>query len=241
MNKEHGQSIRALIVSDNHIMRSGLRRILESQSNILVLGDVTVGSSSTVDALIRHHPDIILIDLDPHSVDVLDFIRNVQKTSKDSVILVLSDLGDDDLTPKALSLGARGVVLKVQPPSVLIAAIQGACRGDDYHSESGNPEPEKTTIRGSEPVQKRIQIQDMAKINSLTTREREIIRLIALGLKNKDVASRLHISDITVRHHLTSIFTKLEVSDRQKLLILAHRYGIVELTSSPDAAANYRP
>jgi DNA-binding NarL/FixJ family response regulator len=73
------------------------------------------------------------------------------------------------------------------------------------------------------------------KIDSLTTREREIIRLIAAGLKNKEVASRLRISDITVRHHLTSIFSKLDVSNRQKLLILAHEHGLVELTLSQNA------
>jgi DNA-binding NarL/FixJ family response regulator len=69
-----------------------------------------------------------------------------------------------------------------------------------------------------------------------TTREREIIRLIALGLKNKDIANRLSISDITVRHHLTSIFCKLEVADRQNLLILAHRYGLAELILSAESA-----
>lgn len=76
----------------------------------------------------------------------------------------------------------------------------------------------------------------MAKIHSLTARERDIIRLLGQGLKNKDIANQLSISDITVRHHLTSIFCKLEVEDRQKLLILAHRYGLVELGLSTESA-----
>ena len=76
----------------------------------------------------------------------------------------------------------------------------------------------------------------MAKIHSLTARERDIIRLLGQGLKNKDIANQLSISDITVRHHLTSIFCKLEVDDRQKLLILAHRYGLVELGLSTESA-----
>ncbi len=78
--------------------------------------------------------------------------------------------------------------------------------------------------------------KDLNKINSLTAREREIIWLIGLGLKNKDIANRLSISDITVRHHLTSIFCKLEVEDRQKLLILAHRYGLADLSMSSESA-----
>ena len=76
----------------------------------------------------------------------------------------------------------------------------------------------------------------MLKFDSLTTRELEIIRLIALGLKNKEIAQRLSISDITVRHHLTSIFCKLEVTDRQKLLILVHRYGFADLTLNAGSA-----
>jgi DNA-binding NarL/FixJ family response regulator len=78
--------------------------------------------------------------------------------------------------------------------------------------------------------------QDMLRMSNLTAREREIIRLISSGLKNKDIAARLSISDITVRHHLTSIFRKLEVSDRQKLLIVAYRFGLAELTPTAEPA-----
>jgi DNA-binding NarL/FixJ family response regulator len=74
------------------------------------------------------------------------------------------------------------------------------------------------------------------EIDSLTMREREIIRLVGLGLKNKDIANRLAISDITVRHHLSSIFGKLEVADRQKLLIVAHQYGLAELSLSVESS-----
>src|SRR4029077_3673325 len=78
--------------------------------------------------------------------------------------------------------------------------------------------------------------EDTRKIQSLTTRELEVIRLITLGLKNKDIANRLSISDITVRHHLTSIFCTLQVADRQNLLILAHRYGLADLTLHAESA-----
>jgi DNA-binding NarL/FixJ family response regulator len=74
------------------------------------------------------------------------------------------------------------------------------------------------------------------KLNSLTTREREIIQLIGLGLKNKDIAHRLSISDITVRHHLTSIFCKLGISDRQNLLIMAYRHGLLDLSLQGQSA-----
>jgi DNA-binding NarL/FixJ family response regulator len=122
-------------------------------------------------------------------------------------------------------------VLKNQPPTVLIAAIQSLGESGKQHDE--------IKLLGKEPASQSDSAKKFPlaseKFNSLTTREREIIRLIAMGLKNKEVASRLHISDITVRHHLTSIFNKLDVSDRQKLLILAHAHGIVDLTLAPAA------
>jgi DNA-binding NarL/FixJ family response regulator len=148
---------------------------------------------------------------------------------------VLSDFSDHELARKALAMGASGIVLKMQPPSVLIAAIGELCpkHGDDSAPTSG-------TIRDHRHPNGRLSItrsneaKDRTKISTLTTREREIIWLIGLGLKNKDIAHRLSISDITVRHHLTSIFCKLEIEDRQKLLILAHRYGLADLSGSSE-------
>ena len=147
-------------------------------------------------------------------------------------ILVLSDLADHGLTQKALALGAAGIVLKMQPPAVLIAAIRELCPAyrDDL---AGRTVTGTTVVRPPESAKTDEAIRRLAghnKVDSLTVREREIIRLIGLGLKNKDIAKRLAITDITVRHHLTSIFRKLEVPDRQKLLIFAHRYGLAELT-----------
>jgi DNA-binding NarL/FixJ family response regulator len=236
MSNQDIHLIRVLIVSDSHIMRSGLRRILESHAGIRVLGDVSVEMASAVEIL-RQHPDLVLIDLDPRGADALGFIETTQKTSKVSAVLVLSDLADHELARKALALGAAGVVLKIQPPTVLIAAIQDLC---PPYSLGSMPKSLATEAKQSKN-QKSLNTytadaEGTRKIQSLTTRELEVIRLIALGLKNKDIANRLSISDITVRHHLTSIFCKLEVSDRQKLLILAHRSGLADLTLRAESA-----
>ena len=237
MSNQDIHLIRVLIVSDSHIMRSGLRRILESQASIRVLGDVSVEMASTADTMLHQHPELVLIDLDPRGNDALGFIGTIQKTSKVSAVLVLSDLADHELARKALALGAAGVVLKIQPPTVLIAAIQDLC--PPYTLESI---PKSLAAEAKQSKNQKLlhpyaaDAEDTRKIQSLTTRELEVIRLIALGLKNKDIANRLSISDITVRHHLTNIFCKLEVTDRQKLLILAHRYGLAELTLCAESA-----
>ena len=231
MRDQDSQLIRVLIVSDNPNMRAGLRRILGTQAGIQILGDVSVAGAGTIGTTLRRHPDLVLVDLNPRGNDALGFIGTIQKTFKNPAVLVLGDLADHELCRKALALGAAGVVLKVQPPAILIAAIHDLCPRYSYEAVPKSLATE--TKRNKNTTASKTHTADTEvtiKIDRLTSREREIIYLIGLGLKNKDIANRLSISDITVRHHLTSIFCKLEVSDRQKLLILAHRYGLAELT-----------
>lgn len=234
MRKETSQPIRALIVGDNHITRSGLRQILESQSNILVLGETKIGNVNELDVFRGQHPDIVLIDLEPQGADALLWISKVKKHLIGTVCLVIVDLGDDRRARQALDLGAAGIVLKMQPPSVLIATIESLCGRLAEHIELRKVVPD---VRSNPRLHSRENLQSCnAKIESLTERERGIITLIAGGLKNKEIAEDLHISDITVRHHLTRIFMKLGVSDRQKLLILAHQHGLARLALNPEAS-----
>jgi DNA-binding NarL/FixJ family response regulator len=228
--------VNIFIVGESHITRSGLRRILETQTAIHVLGELSV-KRATSELVLRHRPDVILLDLDPHGADVLGLIGTLLEATGNAAILVLSDLTDHELARKALSLGASGIVLKLQPPAVLIAAIRELC---PVYREDSAPKGGTTKDHQSTKDKKVLRLsddtKDLNKIHNLTAREREIIWLIGQGLKNKDIARRLSISDITVRHHLTSIFCKLEVEDRQKLLILAHRYGLADLSVSSEPA-----
>lgn len=224
-------SMKVLIIGDSHIVRSGLRRILESHS--IVLGDVSVKEAS-VGSISHYSPDLVLIDLDSRSADVLECIGALHNACEKLAVLVIIELADYDLARKALALGASGIVLKVQPPAVLIAAIQELCPANRHNSMATSGARRHSQIANGGKLSK--DSGHMAKIHSLTARERDIIRLLGQGLKNKDIANQLSISDITVRHHLTSIFCKLEVEDRQKLLILAHRYGLVELGLSTESA-----
>jgi len=228
---ERSDLIRVLIVGDSHIVRSGVRKIIETQRPIRVLGEVSVRRADA-ETISRYNPDLVLVDLDPRGADAMGLISTCHEVLQNSAVLVLSDLAEHGLIQKALALGAAGVVLKMQPASVLIAAIRELCPayGEDFATRTVTAAIDNPT---SPNVRKVMELsddsQDIKKADTLTAREREIIGLIGLGLKNKDIARRLSISDITVRHHLTSIFCKLEVSDRQKLLILAHRYGLAEL------------
>jgi DNA-binding NarL/FixJ family response regulator len=202
-----------------------------------VIGDINIERAIVADTMLNLDPEVVLFDLDPHS-DILGAIGSIQKVIKDSVILVLTDLADHELARKALSHGASGVVLRIQPPAVLITAIQDLCPRYSHQAMPGRlaADVKETKIQQLLKTQVPTSKDRLLKIDTLTTREREIIGLVGLGLKNKDIANRLCISDITVRHHLSSIFCKLEVSDRQKLLIVAHRYGLADLTLSAESA-----
>jgi DNA-binding NarL/FixJ family response regulator len=187
--------------------------------------------------VLTEQADLVLFDLDPKGNDILGAIINVQKAFKGTPILLLADLADYELARRALALGAHGIALKIQPPAVLIAAIDHLCQL--HHSETVL----QPLAAGTKGMRLRhfskadtSSAESTRKISRLTSREREIIRLVGGGLKNKDIAIRLSITDITVRHHLTSIFRKLEISDRQKLLILAYRYGLAELALHAERA-----
>lgn len=139
--------IRLFIVSDNHIVRSGLRRILESRSRIVIIGDTSARDARTTEVCLKHHPELVLIDLDGNSTDALALVSKLKKDLKNTVVLVIGDLGDDRRTLKALKRGAAGVVLKSQPPSVLIAAIESLFTHPSEQVEFRKVEPERVSFR----------------------------------------------------------------------------------------------
>lgn len=227
---DRNDSIKVFIIGDSHIVRSGLRRILETQLAICVVGDVSVKEAS-VTSISHHSPDLVIIDLDSHSSDALERIGSLHDTCATLAILVMIELADHELARKALALGASGIVLKMQPPAVLVAAIRELCQVHRQASmRRSGVRDDAQNQNGVRSIDRTIDSDTILRVDSLTAREREIIQLLGYGLRNKDIAKRLSISDITVRHHLTSIFCKLDVEDRQKLLILAHRYGLVDLS-----------
>ena len=230
MRNQHSPARKVFVICESHIVRSGLRTILEAHA-INVVGEESITRSSA-DTICRYHPDVVLVDLDRRAPDALMLITALCKSSERPAILIVTDLADHDLAQKALSAGASGIVLKMQPPSLLVAAVRELCLASSKTTEmevAQTPTNRKLmNIRDEEA--------DTMKLDSLTTREREIIRLIGLGLKNKDIAHRLSISDITVRHHLTSIFCKLGISDRQNLLIMAYRHGLLDLSLQGQSA-----
>ena len=217
-------SVRVLIVDDHGIMRAGLRMLLESQSGIMVVGE----ASSCADALALAtctQPDVIVLDLDLGGENAVESIPTLLRTAPETRILVLTGLRDPEVHRQAIRHGALGLVFKEKAVETLLQAITKVRAGEVWLE----PTMIAQVLGDLTRPQLSPQISSEAtKIARLTEREREVITLVGEGLRNKHIAARLYISEATVRHHLTAIFAKLDISDRFELAIYAYQHGLAK-------------
>ena len=218
------QSVRVLIVDDHGIMRAGLRMLLESQSGIMVVGE----ASSCADALALAtctQPDVIVLDLDLGGENAVENIPTLLRTAPETRILVLTGLRDPEVHRQAIRHGALGLVFKEKAVETLLQAITKVRAGEVWL------EPTMIAQVLGDLTRPQLSPQtssEATKIARLTEREREVITLVGEGLRNRFIAERLYISEATVRHHLTAIFAKLDVSDRFELAIYAYQHGLAK-------------
>lgn len=208
--------IRILIIDDQLIVREGLRMLIENHPGTKVAAMASTRSEA-LDILARDPTDLIILNLELGGNSALPFIPELREAAKDARILVLTGQRDSATHQKAAQHGAMGVVLKENAADLLLKAIEKVYRGEAWL--------DRMTL-GSLIFQMSSQEKETVdprtrKIASLTERERQVIALIAEGLKNRQIAERLFISHVTVTHHLSSIYGKLGVSDRLELVIYA--------------------
>ena len=214
--------ITIMIVDDHVVIRSGLRMLIEHDQRMQVVAQ----AGNRVEALERaasERPDVIILDLVLGDEDGLSFLPELCEASRSSRVLVLTGLQNPDAHRRAIRRGAMGIVLKEHAADQLLKAIMKVYEGEVWIERS---------MMGSmiQEINKPAQVDpEVTKIESLTDREREVIALIGEGLKNKQVGERLFISETTVTHHLSSVFSKLEVSDRLELIIYAFRHGLAKM------------
>jgi len=213
-----------MIVDDHAVIRTGLRMLIEQDKTMTVVAMAGTPPEALLMAE-QERPDIIVLDLMLGEENGLEFLPQLCKASPTSRVLVLTGVQSTDSHRMAIRRGAMGIVLKQQAADLLLKAIQKVHAGEvwidrsmissvlaDVRSENHEaPDPEAD------------------KIASLTRREREVIALVSEGLKNKVIGERLFISETTVTHHLSSIFSKLDVSDRLELIIYAFRHALAKL------------
>ncbi len=215
------------IVSSNYLLCLGLQRIVEAEKWIKLVGQTIYGTHLD-EILVIERPDIAIIDTE-NGTSVPELIQKLKSAIPGVKTILLSGLDDAECTRQAFLSGVDSIVLKVQPSAVLIATIAHLARSSKEISLTlgGQPVRPVPTTQKDLPGLSPMTPTQANQPDGLTEREREVVRLISEGLSNKDIADRLCISSITVRHHLTSIFDKLGVSNRQKLLIRAHQHGLV--------------
>jgi DNA-binding NarL/FixJ family response regulator len=216
-----------LIADDHVVVRAGLRMLIETQPTMKVVGEA--GTKNEVLALAsREQPDIILLDIYLGSENSLEFMPELMAKAENARIIILTGFRDKEEHQLAVRLGAMGVVLKDTTPQLMLKSIERVHAGEVWLDRFLTSKL-IVSLRGNTRDEK--QPEDDSRIGKLTEREHEVLALVGEGLKNKQIADRLYISEITVRHHLTSIFEKLKVSDRLELLIFAYQKGLVKVSA----------
>ncbi len=209
------------MVEDHVSISAGLRLLLESHDNFKVVGEASNKAEARL-VFDRERPELVLLDLDLRGENGLDLIEEF--TLKGARVLVLTGVVEEEQHQLCLRLGAKGLVGKEQTPTVLLKAIEKVHKGEVWFDRTMMRDLLSDVLKQKEKESD----PEEVRIASLTARELEVVALVREGRKNKQIAERLFISDTTVRHHLTSIFDKLGVSDRLELVIYSYKYGLAK-------------
>lgn len=216
--------IRLLIAEDETVVRMALAQLLAAEEDIEVVAQAGDGEASVALAR-KHKPDVILMDLNMPKMDGIAAARQIKQERPECGIVVLTIHHDDEHLFAAIKAGASGYVLKEAPPEQTVEAIRAAARGEGFLGPSlvGRVLEEFSRVGRLRAAAKEV-------FAELTRREMEVLELLGKGLRNKDIAERLYLSEKTVKNHISSIFMKLQVNDRTEAALLAARHG---LTDSP--------
>jgi len=217
-------TIRVLVVDDQSMVRAGFRLLLSGEEDIEVVAEAKDGLEA-VDIATRLRPTVVLMDIRMPRLDGLEATRRILAADDRARILILTTFDLDEYVYEALRAGASGFVLKDDPPEQLLAAIRTVAAGDALLSPAVTKRVIKQFTRIPRPAPPK-------EFDELTSREQEILRLIANGLSNAEIAHQLYISETTVKTHVTHILQKLGLRDRVQAVVLAYQTGIFEQQST---------
>ncbi len=212
--------IRLLLVDDQELVRAGLRLILSAEDDLEVVGEASDGRAG-VDAARRLIPDVVLMDIRMPVMDGIEATRRLARDG-DHRVLALTTFEDDEVLWGVIEAGAAGFVLKDAPAADLVGAIHVTARGGSWLDPTV-ADRVLTVLRrrpGGSAAPDR-------QVDPLTEREREVLRLVASGANNPEIAEALYLSERTVKGHISAIFAKLGVRDRPAAIIRAYDAGIV--------------
>ena len=222
-------AIRIAIIEDHAIVRAGLRMLIESQPGMEVVSE-SAKASDALKITKSITPDIILLDLDLGTENGLDFLPELLRAFRPARVLVLTATPETEAQLCAAASGARGIVMKEQAPETLVQAIRSVHSGEAWMGRSLiTALINRMAHSGIERQEKNPEAE---KIAQLTPREREIVVLISKGLNGARISEQLHISETTVRNHLTAILAKLNLSNKFELAVYAFNNNLTGIARS---------
>jgi RNA polymerase sigma factor (sigma-70 family) len=214
-------AVRVLLVDDDDLMRAGLRAVLSSDETVEVVGEAVDGRDA-VGRVGRLRPDVVLMDVRMPRLDGIAATRAIADAAPAARVLILTTFEEDDYIFGALSAGASGFLLKRSRPEELIAAIHTVAAGEALLAPSVTRRVVDSMARA--PVG---ELRAEPALDELTSREREVLELMARGCSNQEIAEELVIEPSTVKTHVKRVLMKLAVRDRVHAVILAYETGVV--------------
>ena len=209
---------RVLIADDQTLFRTGLARLLDEDSRVEVVGQAADGAEAVALAL-KLKPDVILMDLKMPNVDGIEATRQLVAADPAVNVLILTTFEADNYVIQALKAGARGYVLKDSLASAIVSSIVAVMAGERVMASAVANRVLEMLTGTTTPKE---------FYDGLTVREIEILKLVANGMANKQIAFRLKISEKTVRNHVSNMYEKLQIYDRSQAVLYAVRKGLVE-------------
>jgi DNA-binding NarL/FixJ family response regulator len=217
-------TIRVLVADDQSMVRAGFRMLLAGEEDIEVVAEASNGLEA-IDKAARFSPAVVLMDIRMPELDGLQATRRILAADDSARILILTTFDLDEYVYEALRAGASGFVLKDDSPEQLIAAIRTVAGGDALLSPTVTKRVIQKFARLPRPAPPK-------ELDDLSERERDVLRLLARGLSNGEIAQELYISETTVKTHVTHILQKLNLRDRVQAVVLAYQTGAFE-TDAP--------
>jgi DNA-binding NarL/FixJ family response regulator len=217
-------TIRVLLVDDEAMIRTGLRLVLEAESDIEVVGEAADGAQA-VTAAATLRPDVTLMDVRMPRLDGLAATQQILAAGSTTKVVVLTTFNEDSYVRDALRLGASGFLLKVAPPERLVDAIRVAANGDALL----DPLVTRQVIAAfAYKMRDPIAADEPPALGQLTVREAEVLRMLARGKSNAEIAADLVVGDATVKTHVARVLMKLGLRDRVQAVIYAYEHRLVQ-------------
>jgi DNA-binding NarL/FixJ family response regulator len=216
--------IRLLLVDEQAMVRQGLRMILESEPGLTVVGEAGDGLEA-VELVARAHPDVVLMDVRMPRLDGIEACRRIRESADAELphVLMLTTFDLEDYVYAALRAGASGFLLKDAPAEQLVAAVEVVARGDALLA------PQVTRLLIEEVARRRApEPRPVPGLSRLTERELDVLRLMARGMSNGEIAAELYLGEATVKTHVGRVLGKLDARDRVQAVVAAYESGLVE-------------